>query len=136
MSYANANTLPIINTVNTIHSAATVPFVFAGEGEGKGNIEFPCRYPYCLGDVDAGLSGLVYVWCKWCSGSHLIDNDDGDVSASVLSGWCVMSRLDAATSISANAAGLSELSKCEHKSVLYGHWDSDNLYMSGLESSR
>ena len=85
-SYANANTLPIINTVNAICPAAAMPFVFVGEGKGEGNIEFPCRYPYCLGDIDAGLSGLVCVWHKWHSGFHLIDDNGGDVSASVLSG--------------------------------------------------
>jgi len=58
-SYANANTLPIINTINAICSATAMPFVFAGKGEG--NIKFPCRYLYCLGDINTGLSGLVYV---------------------------------------------------------------------------
>ena len=85
-SYANANTLPIINTVNTIHPAATMPFVFTGEGKGEGNIEFPHGYLYHLGDIDTGLSGLVCAWHKQRSGFHLMDNNRGDVSASVLSG--------------------------------------------------
>jgi len=36
-----------------------------------------------------------------------------------------MSRLDAATPVSANIVVLSELSECECKSTSYGHWDSD-----------
>ncbi len=98
-SYANANTLPIINTVNAICPTAAVPFVFTDEGKGEGNIEFPHGYPYRLGDIDAGLSGLVCVWHKWCSSFHLMDDNGGDVSVSVLSGWHVTSGLDAATPI-------------------------------------
>jgi hypothetical protein len=62
-----------------------------------------------------------------------MDNDD--VSASMLSGWCVTSGLDAATPVPANTAGLSEPSECEHKSTSYGRWDGGGLYTSGLDSS-
>jgi len=99
VSYANANTLPIINTVNTICSTTTMPFVFTGEGEGEGNIEFPRGYLYCLGDINVGLSGLVCAWHKWCSSFCLIDDNGSNVSASVLSGWHVTSGLDTATPI-------------------------------------
>ena len=68
-------------------------------------------------------------------GSCLTDDDEGDVSVSMLSGWCVTSGLDAATPVPANVVEPSEPSECECKSASYGRWDGDGLYTSGLESS-
>ena len=68
--------------------------------------------------------------CVWGGGSCLTDDDEGDVSVSMLSGWCITSRLDAATPVPANVAEPSEPSECECKSTSYGRWDSDGLYTS------
>jgi len=63
-----------------------------------------------------------------------MDNDDGDISVSVLSSWHIMSGLDAATPVPANTARLSKPFECKCKSAWYGHWDGDGLYTSRLES--
>jgi len=92
-------------------------------------------YPYDLGDVDEGPSGLVCARRKRRSGSRPTEDDKGDVSASVLSGCRVTSGLDAAVPVPVGAGGPSAPSDCERRSASYGRWDGDGLYTSGLEPS-
>ena len=92
-------------------------------------------YPYDLGDVDEGPSGLVCARRKRRSGSRLTEEEEGEVSARVLSGWRVTSGLDAAVPVPVGAGGPSAPSDCERRSASYGRWDGDGLYTSGLEPS-
>jgi hypothetical protein len=110
-------------------------FIFVGDGDGEGDCDCPRGYPYGLGDVDGGLSGLVCARRRRRSGSRMSEGDVGDVSESVLSGWRVTSGLDAAVLVPAGAAGPSVPSDCERRSESYGRWDGDGLYTSGLEPS-
>ena len=116
-----------------MNAVRSKPFVFEGDGEGEGDSEGPRVYPYDLGDVDEGPSGLVCARRKRRSGSRLTEDDVGDVSASVLSGCRVTSGLDAAVPVS--AGGPSAPSDCERRSASYGRCDGDGLYTSGLEPS-
>ena len=106
-----------------------------GDGEGEGDSEGARVYPYDLGDVDEGSSGLVCARRKRRSGSRPTEDDKGDVSASVLSGCRVTSGLDAAVPVPVGAGGPSAPSDCERRSASYGRWDGDGLYTSGLEPS-
>ena len=54
MSTPNGSTT-VINSVNAVRSR---PFVFVGDGKGKGNSEGP-HMSYDRGDADEGPSGLV-----------------------------------------------------------------------------
>lgn len=118
-----------------MNAVRSTSFVFVGDGEGEGDSEGPRMYPYDLGDVDEGPSGLVCARRKRRSGSRLTDDEDGDVSARVLSGWRVTRGLDAVIPVPGGADGPSAPSECERRSASNGRWDGDGLYTSGLEPS-
>ena len=71
---------------------------------------------------------------KQRSGSHLTEDDEGDVSASVLSGCRVTNGPDAAVPVS--ACRPSTPSDCKRRRASYGRCDGDSLSTSELEHSR
>ena len=81
------------------------------------------------------MVGAVKNDMKRRSGSYLTEEEEGDVSVRVLSGWHVTSRLDTTIPVPVGAGGLSMPSDCECRSMSYRCWDGDGLYMSGLVPS-